>query len=300
MNSRATAKHALTRADIIPAAEYAATRRQRRQTISELKKRRRLEVGPFATFFGENYETMWRQVHEMLHVEKGGEAQIADELEAYNPMIPQGSELTATIMLEIDDPVRRANVLARLGGIENHVFLEIAGDRVAGEPDATRENTSPDGGGVASPSRCASSSGSVSQARANRPLQGAGCTRHRRVRPSELFAHGGDARGGPRRARGGFRLARRPGHGVAAPRQLGRAVLRIPQSLAAGVGWRHRLGSPHHRRSAPMRLSDAEFTDIVGGFVSSCRGLMWSALRYVRAQSCVALLEPPPPPRVSS
>ena len=138
-------KHALTRADIIPAAEYAATRRQRRQAISELKKRRRLEVGPFATFFFENYQTMWQQVHEMLHVEKGGEAQIADELEAYNPMIPQGSELVATIMLEIDDPARRANALARLGGIENHVFLEVAGDRIAGEPDVTRENTSPDG-----------------------------------------------------------------------------------------------------------------------------------------------------------
>ncbi len=145
MNPEITAKRALTRSDIIPAAEYAATRRERRQAISELKKRRRLEVGPFATFFFENYETMWQQVHEMLHVEKGGEAQIADELEAYNPMIPQGSELIATIMLEIDDPVRRANALTRLGGIENHVFLEIAGQRIAGTPDPARENTSPDG-----------------------------------------------------------------------------------------------------------------------------------------------------------
>ncbi|HEV2189496.1 MAG TPA: DUF3501 family protein [Stellaceae bacterium] len=145
MSPQTRAKHALTRADILPAAEYAATRRERRQAITELKKRRRLEVGPFATFFFENYETMWQQVHEMLHVEKGGEAQIADELEAYNPMIPQGSELVATIMLEIDDPARRANVLARLGGIENHVFLEVAGERIPGVPDPTRENTSPDG-----------------------------------------------------------------------------------------------------------------------------------------------------------
>jgi hypothetical protein len=138
-------KRALTRADIIPPAEYAASRRQRRQAISELKKRRRVEVGPFATFFFENYDTMWQQVHEMLHVEKGGEAQIADELEAYGPMIPQGSELVATIMLEIDDPVRRANALTRLGGIEDHVFLEVDGERIRGTPDATRENTSPDG-----------------------------------------------------------------------------------------------------------------------------------------------------------
>ena len=145
MSPQTKARRALTRADIIPAVEYAATRRARRQAITELKKRRRLEVGPFATFFFENYETMWQQVHEMLHVEKGGQAQIADELEAYNPMIPQGSELVATIMLEIDDPARRANALARLGGIETHVFLEVAGERIPGAPDPTRENTSPDG-----------------------------------------------------------------------------------------------------------------------------------------------------------
>jgi hypothetical protein len=139
------AKRALTREDILPIAEYGAMRRERRQAIAELKKRRRIEVGPFATFYFENYETMRHQIHEMLYVEKGGEAQIADELSAYNPMIPQGNELVATVMLEIDDPARRATVLARLGGIEDHAFIEVAGDRIAGTPDPTRENTSPDG-----------------------------------------------------------------------------------------------------------------------------------------------------------
>src|SRR3984957_2761033 len=115
--AEAKTRRVLTREDILPLAEYAKIRRERRQTVSELKKRRRVEVGPFATFYFENYATMWQQVHEMLHVEKGGEAQIADELEAYNPMIPQGNELVATVMLEIDDPARRANVLARLGGV---------------------------------------------------------------------------------------------------------------------------------------------------------------------------------------
>jgi len=145
MSAQTKPKRALTRGDILPAAAYAASRRQRRQAISELKKRRRIEVGPFATFYFENYATMWQQVHEMLHVEKGGEAQIAGELEAYNPMIPQGSELVATIMLEIDDPVRRANALTRLGGIENHIFLEVGGERIPGTPDRDRENTSPEG-----------------------------------------------------------------------------------------------------------------------------------------------------------
>ena len=138
-------RRALTRQDIMPLVEYGKVRRERRHAISELKKRRRVEVGPFATFYFENYDTMWQQVHEMLYVEKGGEDQIADELAAYNPMIPRGSELIATVMLEIDDPVRRASVLARLGGIEDHVFLELDGERIAGKPDPSRENTSPDG-----------------------------------------------------------------------------------------------------------------------------------------------------------
>ena len=138
-------KHRLTREDILPPAEYAAIRSEQRKRITEIKRRRRVEVGPFATFYFENYDTMRHQVQEMLHIEQGGEAQIADELAAYNPLIPQGKELVATIMFEIDDPGRRASVLARLGGIENHVFLEIGEERIRGEPDPTRENTSPEG-----------------------------------------------------------------------------------------------------------------------------------------------------------
>jgi hypothetical protein len=135
----------LTRADLLSLADYAAVRREQRRRITEIKRRRRLEVGPFATFYFENYQTMWHQVQEMLYIEKGGEAQIEDELAAYNPLIPQGNELVSTVMFEIDDPVRRAAVLTRLGGIEHHIFLEVAGERMRGEPDPTRENTSPDG-----------------------------------------------------------------------------------------------------------------------------------------------------------
>jgi hypothetical protein len=139
------ARHQLTRADILPLDEYVKIRRQRRSEISELKKRRRVEVGPFATFYFENFDTMWQQVQEMLYIERGGEAQIADELAAYNPLIPQGAELVATVMFEIDDPARRARELDRLGGIEHHAFIEVGGDKIRGEPDPTRENTSPEG-----------------------------------------------------------------------------------------------------------------------------------------------------------
>jgi uncharacterized protein DUF3501 len=138
-------KRQLTREDILLPAKYAAIRRDRRKRIAELKRHRRLEVGPVATFYFENYDTMAHQVQEMLHLEKGGDVQIEDELVAYNPLIPQGSELVATVMFEIDDASRRAAALARLGGIENHVFLEVGGTRIPGDPDPTRENTSPDG-----------------------------------------------------------------------------------------------------------------------------------------------------------
>ena len=139
-----TAKRSLTRADIMPLADYVKERAERRKRMAATKRSRRVEVGPFATFYFENHATMWHQVHEMLYIEKGGEAQIEDELRAYNPLIPQGNELVATVMFEIDDPRRRATTLARLGGIENCAFIDIAGDKIRGEPDPTRENTDPD------------------------------------------------------------------------------------------------------------------------------------------------------------
>ena len=137
-------KKQLSRQDIIPLAEYGKTRRERRAQVSEIKKRRRVEVGPFTTFYFESYETMWHQVHEMLWIEKGGEEQIDDELAAYNPLIPQGDELVATVMIEIDDPLRRQRTLERLGGIETAMFLSVAGDVVRGVADEDRENTRAD------------------------------------------------------------------------------------------------------------------------------------------------------------
>jgi hypothetical protein len=138
-------KRQLTRADILPLADYAAIRSDQRRRIAEIKRHRRVGVGPYATFYFENYETMRHQVQEMLHIEQRSDTQIEDELAAYNPLVPQGKELVATVMFEIDDPARRASVLATLGGIEHRVFLDIAGGRIRGEPDPTRENTSPEG-----------------------------------------------------------------------------------------------------------------------------------------------------------
>ena len=138
-------KHEITRADILPLDKYTAERRSLRQNVIAVKQRRRMEVGPFATFFFESYETMWHQVHEMLYIEKGGEAQIADELRAYNPLIPKGRELVATVMLEIDDPVRRAATLQRLGGIEDRMFVTVGGETIRGVPEGDLERTKEDG-----------------------------------------------------------------------------------------------------------------------------------------------------------
>jgi Protein of unknown function (DUF3501) len=140
-----TTKREITRADILPLQDYARDRAKVRRDIVALKQRRRVEVGPFATFYFENYQTMWHQVHEMLFIEKGGEAQIEDELRAYNPLIPRGNELVATVMLEIEDPVRRAKTLLRLGGIENTMFITVGGETVRGEPEGDVERTKSDG-----------------------------------------------------------------------------------------------------------------------------------------------------------
>jgi hypothetical protein len=135
----------ITRADILPVEEFAKIRKEKRQELVGIKKNRRVEVGPVATFYFENYDTMWWQIHEMLFIEKGGEDQIPDELSAYNPLIPNGRELVCTIMFEIDEPVRRANFLARLGGVEETVFLEFAGEKVVGVPEADVDRTSEEG-----------------------------------------------------------------------------------------------------------------------------------------------------------
>lgn len=140
------AAHAITPADILPYETYARERKERRTRITELKRARRVAVGPDATFYFENYATMFHQVHEMLHIERGGAEQVADELNAYNPLIPNGSELVATLMFEIDDEVRRDRELRRLTGVENHVYIEVGGLRVAAVvPPDDVERTKADG-----------------------------------------------------------------------------------------------------------------------------------------------------------
>jgi len=140
-----TARRKILPDDIMDPAEYARTRVVRRRLLASRKRDRRVAIGPHITFYFENYETMWHQVHEMLHIERGGAEQITDELAAYNPLIPQGEELVATFMVEIDDEVRRRRVLGALGGIEDTAFIRIGDWTIRGVPEVDTDRTNADG-----------------------------------------------------------------------------------------------------------------------------------------------------------
>ena len=140
-----TGKREITEADLLPVEVFARERDARRKALAEIKKNRRVGVGPFANFYFENYHTMWWQVQEMLYIEKGGAAQIADELAVYNPLIPKGRELVATLMFEIDERERRNRELARLGGVENSVGFTLDGETIRAEPTDDIERSTPEG-----------------------------------------------------------------------------------------------------------------------------------------------------------
>ena len=138
-------KKEIQKEDIMPLDIYTKQRRELRKNILEFKKNRRISLGPYATFYFESYETMLAQVHEMLYIEKGGDEQLKDELTAYNPLIPTGKELIATLMFEIDNPISRAAFLGKVGGIEEKVFMKIDGEIVKAIPEEDVDRTSADG-----------------------------------------------------------------------------------------------------------------------------------------------------------
>nr|WP_294513771.1 DUF3501 family protein [uncultured Rhodopila sp.] len=139
------AKRIMTETDILPMAEYVRSRPDWRSKVTAKKRNRRVDVGPYITFYFECYDTMWLQVQEMLYIEKGGLEQIPGELEAYNPLIPNGSELTATFMIEIDDPSLRKRILEGLGRIEEAAFIRVGGETIRGLPEADADRTRADG-----------------------------------------------------------------------------------------------------------------------------------------------------------
>ena len=135
----------ITKEDLLPLDAYTKVRRQMRKELVEFKKNRRVAIGPYATFYFESFETMLGQVQEMIHIEKGGDEQLKDELSAYNPLIPKGNELVATLMFEIDNPTLRADFLNKVGGIEEKVYMLVGKEKVIAIPEKDLDRTSAEG-----------------------------------------------------------------------------------------------------------------------------------------------------------
>ena len=138
-------KKIVEKADLLKADDYSKKRKQYRKELLEFKKHRRVPISPYATFYFESFETMLGQIQEMLYIEKGGEEQLQDELNAYNPLIPKGKELVATLMFEIDDPTLRSNFLAKVGGIEGTVYINLDEERINAIPENDLDRTSEEG-----------------------------------------------------------------------------------------------------------------------------------------------------------
>ncbi len=119
---------ALSPDDLYSLEEYAREREEFRRQVMEHKRARRVPLGANATLYFEDRLTMHYQVQEVLRVEKIFEAnEIREELEAYNPLIPDGSNWKATFMIEYPDEVERRAALAQLLGIEERVWVQVAG-----------------------------------------------------------------------------------------------------------------------------------------------------------------------------
>ena len=133
------------KSDLVGADIYAKNRKQIRKELVNYKKNRRISIGPYATFYFENFDTILAQIQEMLYIEKGGDEQLKDELNAYNPLIPKGNELVATLMFEIDNPIIRSDFLGKVGGIEEKVFVKLGEEKIMATPETDVDRTSAEG-----------------------------------------------------------------------------------------------------------------------------------------------------------
>ena len=131
----------ITADDILPLDRYELIRNDKKQEALLRKKLTRMGVGPHATALFETWDSMWLQVQEMLRIEKGGSDQLVDELSAYDPMVPKGRELTCTLLFEIEDPVRRDAFLRTIGGVEDHISIQIGGQVIKARPEGDVERT---------------------------------------------------------------------------------------------------------------------------------------------------------------
>ena len=131
--------------DIISNEDYGKQRKDRRKEMINFKKNRRIDVGPVVSLYFESRSTMVYQIQEMAFVEQISPEDMQLEIDSYNPLVPNGKELIATMMVEIDDPLRRKNFLARLGGIEEKVKITIGDTIIYAEAEKDLDRTTADG-----------------------------------------------------------------------------------------------------------------------------------------------------------
>jgi hypothetical protein len=134
----------ITRDSLLTLEAYAKQRKEFRAGVIAHKKNRTIHLGKHMTLIFEDELTMRYQVQEMLRIEKTfEESGIQDELDAYNPLIPDGTNLKATMMIEYDDPVERKAALSRLKGVEDKVYVQVDGHAktyAIADEDLEREN----------------------------------------------------------------------------------------------------------------------------------------------------------------
>jgi hypothetical protein len=134
-------QHTITADDLLPIPRYELIRKDKKQEAIARKTITRVSVGPNCTVLFETWDSMWLQIQEMLRIEKGGEAQIADELAAYEPMVPKGSELTCTVLFEVADEVRRDAFLRTIGGVEHQIALQVGPHLIRARPEGDIQRT---------------------------------------------------------------------------------------------------------------------------------------------------------------
>jgi hypothetical protein len=146
MVSNGSARGSLAASDLYSLEEYHRVRREFRERVLAHKKNRQIAVGPNATLYFEDRLTMQYQIQEMLRIERIFESDAIDEeLAAYNPLIPTGSNLKATFMIEFPDVEERRRRLAKLGGIEDHLYARVGdGEPIACVADEDLERSSED------------------------------------------------------------------------------------------------------------------------------------------------------------
>ena len=135
----------IEKSDILSRDEYKSKRKSLREKMVLRKKFRRVDIGPYVTMYFENKDTIIHQINEMVYIENGGEEQINDEISAYESLIPDGQELVATVMIEIDSPIKRAEFLAKMGGFEEQISIKVGDQLIKGSAELDGDRTTADG-----------------------------------------------------------------------------------------------------------------------------------------------------------